>query len=995
MRRISLTMVLVLFSLLLASTLSAQQAASASVPNLIRYTGTLKNAEGSVISSSAPVGVTFAIYKQQDGGAAVWQEIQNVAPDINGQYSVLLGSTTATGLPDDLFSSQDERWLGVQVQGQEEQARVLLVSVPYAFKAHEADTLGGLPASAFVQATPSTAPGSAASGTGATVNPLGTVASTGTTPSGTGPSAKRRPGPCTPQPGYLTYWDSTGALCASSLLQIANGNIGIGVTNPSEPLDVQGAISTYTWYDIYEQPVLTVGNPASASSTNLFVGFFAGNGTSSGTNDTFVGRESAYNNSSGSFDSFYGYRSGYHNTTGGSNTLIGYQAGFENNTGGSNTYVGRSSAFKGNGSNNVCVGYAACYNNTANDNTFVGTNAGVANTSGNQNVFSGFQTGFANTTGGSNVFVGYNAGQANIDQSYNTFVGANAGYSSDVGGNTLIGYSAGSNTNSSTGYGIVATGYDAGRSNSTGTFNAYFGANAGFNGSLTNFTTGSDNTYLGNGAGSSTNLTSGSNNIFVGFAAGNAENNVSNNIEIGFSGPISTGSNTTVIGTPGVQTAVFLAGIAPSPPSGANTVYVSNGQLFQGPASGGGVTGTCTPPLGGNYITQWLTMASVGCSGIFQQNTTNFIGIGTITPSVALDVNGDISANSPTSGADRSSYQIAENTVLSAYGDRNIIVGFTGAHATNATQQNTIVGANAGQNITSGDWNVFMGSAAGYSTVGGYENVFIGQEAGRDNVNGTDNTYIGEFAGTVSNTSGSYNTYVGEGTGQNNNNGSSNIYLMSLGTNESNTIRIGSQGTGNGQQNATYVAGVYSATSESTGQTVCVGSDGKLWGVSGTCPTTSSRRFKQQIADMGDSSSKLFQLRPVTFFYKPQYDDGSHHLQYGLIAEEVAKVYPQMAVYDKDGQASGVKYDLLAPMLLNELQKEHAVVMSQQEELQSQLQQINSQRQEINSLKHDLQLQNASLQERLDKLESYVATQMKTASDVHPAATTATNGESQ
>jgi hypothetical protein len=91
----------------------------------------------------------------------------------------------------------------------------------------------------------------------------------------------------------------------------------------------------------------------------------------------------------------------------------------------------------------------------------------------------------------------------------------------------------------------------------------------------------------------------------------------------------------------------------------------------------------------------------------------------------------------------------------------------------------------------------------------------------------------------------------------------------------------------------------------------------------------SSRRFKEQITDMGDSSSKLFELRPVNFFYKPRYDDGSHALQYGLIAEEVAKVYPEMVAYDKDGQILTVKYQMLAPMLVNELQKQ---VQLQQEE---------------------------------------------------------------
>ena len=151
MRR--LTSISVVLSILLLISISlAQQPAGITVPNLIRYGGTLKDAQGTASASATTMGVTFSIYKQQDGGAPVWMETQNVTRDASGNYSVLLGSTTATGLPGDLFSQQEQRWLGVQVQGQAEQPRVLLVSVPYAFKAHEAETLGGKSVSDFVLA---------------------------------------------------------------------------------------------------------------------------------------------------------------------------------------------------------------------------------------------------------------------------------------------------------------------------------------------------------------------------------------------------------------------------------------------------------------------------------------------------------------------------------------------------------------------------------------------------------------------------------------------------------------------------------------------------------------------------------------------------------------------------------------------------------------------------------------------------------------------------
>ena len=84
---------------------------------------------------------------------------------------------------------------------------------------------------------------------------------------------------------------------------------------------------------------------------------------------------------------------------------------------------------------------------------------------------------------------------------------------------------------------------------------------------------------------------------------------------------------------------------------------------------------------------------------------------------------------------------------------------------------------------------------------------------------------------------------------------------------------------------------------------------------------------------MGDSSSKLLQLRPVNFYYKPEFDDGSRQLQYGLIAEDVAKVYPEMVAYANDGQVLSVKYQLLAPMLLNELQKQVENIRSLEDRL--------------------------------------------------------------
>ncbi len=127
MRRFTSSWVLILCTLVMVSAGFARQASMTTVPNLIRYGATLKDAQGAPLSSST-VGITFALYKQQDGVAAIWMETQNVTTDTSGNYGVLLGSTTAAGLPSDLFSQQEQRWLDVQVEGQAEQPRVLLAS---------------------------------------------------------------------------------------------------------------------------------------------------------------------------------------------------------------------------------------------------------------------------------------------------------------------------------------------------------------------------------------------------------------------------------------------------------------------------------------------------------------------------------------------------------------------------------------------------------------------------------------------------------------------------------------------------------------------------------------------------------------------------------------------------------------------------------------------------------------------------------------------------
>ena len=126
--------------------------AVATVPRLVKFSGTLTDAGGRALGGA--IGVTFALYEEERGGVPLWMETQNVQADGKGRYTTMLGSTRNDGIPAEVFASGPGRWLGVQPQGEAEGPRVLMVSVPYALKAADAETVGGLPPSAFVLAAP-------------------------------------------------------------------------------------------------------------------------------------------------------------------------------------------------------------------------------------------------------------------------------------------------------------------------------------------------------------------------------------------------------------------------------------------------------------------------------------------------------------------------------------------------------------------------------------------------------------------------------------------------------------------------------------------------------------------------------------------------------------------------------------------------------------------------------------------------------------------------
>jgi hypothetical protein len=251
-------------------------------------------------------------------------------------------------------------------------------------------------------------------------------------------------------------------------------------------------------------------------------------------------------------------------------------------------------------------------------------------------------------------------------------------------------------------------------------------------------------------------------------------------------------------------------------------------------------------------------------------------------------------------------------------GYQNTVTGYQALYSNTVGNHNSASGFEALYSNTNGNSNTADGDNALYSNTTGYHNTASGSEALFSNTTGITNVALGLEA-LYSNTTGSNNIAVGTNAGYNLTYGNNNIDIGNEGlATESGTIRIGTAGT----QTKTYIAGIEST--QVTGSAVYVTASGQL-GV-----LASSERFKTDITSMGASSEKLERLRPVSFHLKSD-PDGA--VQYGLIAEEVNRVYPELVIRDAAGTIQGVRYDELAPLLLNEAQKQQRINAAQAAEI--------------------------------------------------------------
>ena len=327
------------------------------------------------------------------------------------------------------------------------------------------------------------------------------------------------------------------------------------------------------------------------------------------------------------------------------------------------------------------------------------------------------------------------------------------------------------------------------------------------------------------------------------------------------------------------------------------------------PAPDGGYPGGNTAE--GDGALQSLTNGSINTATGYQALFSNTTGGGNTA-------NGYAALFSNTSGGSNTAMG-AVSLFSNIDGIDNTAIGDEALYSNTSGNYNTGAGINALFNNTNGSENTANGFAALGLNMTGNRNTGSGSTALFQSSTGSGNTANG-YAALCSNRTGSNNTALGYLSGQNLTSGSNNIDIGAnvLGrAGEANTIRIGTKGT----QKSTFIAGI--AGTAVSGSEVLVSATGKL-GVA-----TSSARFKQAIKPMDKASEAILALKPVTFHYMEDIDpDGIP--QFGLIAEEVEKVNPNLVGRDENGRVNTVRYEAVNAMLLNEFLKEHRNVAEQQ-----------------------------------------------------------------
>jgi hypothetical protein len=381
--------------------------------------------------------------------------------------------------------------------------------------------------------------------------------------------------------------------------------------------------------------------------------------------------------------------------------------------------------------------------------------------------------------------------------------------------------------------------------------------------------------------------------------------------------------------------------------------------------------------LTGSYNT------AVGSSSMWLTRTSSFdIEIGAALSIVSCAVNdANSGCNIGGGGGDQYTFAVGSGSLFKNQGEFNVGIGYQ-ALTQSQSPDNTALGVSALQTDTVGSGNTATGVRALFLNTSGTDNVASGRDALRSNTTGNFNTVEGQRA-MFRSTTGNQNTIVGSESMYENDSGSGDTAVASRALYSNvdgmNNVGVGKNALASNSSGGQNVAFGYSAGSLATGSSnIAVGNQGAagesgairigtagihgttfIAGISGTPlsagalvvsatgqlgVTPSSERFKTAIVSMDDDHAKLSKLKPVRYRLK---GDPSGTVQYGLIAEQVAEVYPELVIRDPAGRIDGVRYDELAPLILNVLQKEQQLLTEQEVTMNAQGAQLREQEMQL------------------------------------------------
>jgi hypothetical protein len=542
----------------------------------------------------------------------------------------------------------------------------------------------------------------------------------------------------------------------------------------------------------------------------------------------------------------------------------------------------------------------------------------LLNDPGTGNFFAGFQAGNSSLTGTDNTAVGDGALSANTGGSYNTAQG-NAALEENQGGSGNVAFGALALFNNVSGYDNSAFGTYALYGNKAANYNTASGAFAlsAYQPGTAGPITGSGNTA--DGAYALYSDQAGSNNTAAGFQA--LYNNLSGNKNT------ADGYNALFSNTSGVDNTA----------NGYEALYSNT-------------TGDYNTAVGDSAL--YANTAGEENTAIgFEALTDNTAGSNNVANGYQALHN-----NTTSDGNVAVGYQALQNGLNVNNGVANgfsVAVGYQALQHSTADSGAVAVGASALQTDTAINNNNLDGGHCDNTAIGyialtknsGLENTAVGAwTLGSYSENtGNGNTAVGSWAlsGYYGNLTGSNNVALGYLAGSTITSGNNNIDIGNEGVaGDNNAIRIGNPGT----QSTTIIAGIWEGSLPGTqGTPVYVDAGGHLGTVK------SSARFKEDIKSMADASEALYALRPVTFRYRPAIDPTGAP-QFGLVAEEVDQVEPDLVVRDNKNQVYTVRYEAVNAMLLNEFLKEHRTVETQETEIQGLKQQHNSLAERLNEL---------------------------------------------